>query len=190
MNKVIAPVWEWLDRPGLEAASVCFSDDGMLLEAVGVTVFDATPLRFRYKVLTDSTGQVRNAAIKVEWQGATKETQLARDQLGWTVDGASRPDLAGCIDIDFMGSPSTNTLPIHRFAWVPGESRDFRMAYIRLPDLAVMAMAQRYTFLAHVQEQRRFEYCSLESAFRAQILVDGHDLVVEYPSYWRRYEFV
>ena len=33
---------------------------------------------------------------------------------GWTVDGATRPDLAGAIDIDIVLTPFTNTLPIRR----------------------------------------------------------------------------
>jgi hypothetical protein len=196
-------VWEWLDRPGLESASIRFTDDAVVLDGVAVTVFDATPLRFRYSVLTDSSGQVRDASIQLEWQGATKKARLTRDQFGWTVDEDPRADLAGCIDIDIMGSPSTNTLPVRRFAWVPGEPREFRMAYIRLPDLAVVPMAQRYTFLGGLRtaraaggqvgppahaDLRRFEYCSVDSGFRAEITVDEEGVVVDYPPYWRRHK--
>jgi uncharacterized protein len=197
MNQVIAVVWEWVDRPGLESASVRLTDGALQMDGVAATVLDSAPLRFRYGMLTDSNGEVRDVSIRVELQGATTTVRLVRGPSGWTVDGCARPDLAECIDIDIMGSPSTNSLPIRRMAWTPGEGRDFRMAYISLPDLAVTPMVQRYTYLGGLASDhtgpvpavpglRRFEYLSVASGFRAEIIVDEHDLVVDYPPYWRR----
>jgi hypothetical protein len=107
-----------------------------------------------------------------------------------------------------MGTPLTNTLPIQRLPWTPGQSRDFTMAYIRLPDLNVQPVRQRYTAGtagdprlrafryqmlpsdARGQEAASTErYHSAGSGFSAQLLVDPDGLVLHYPPYWRRAGF-
>lgn len=43
------------------------------------------------------------------------ELTLTRDDAGnWTANGEPRPELDGCIDVDFESSAVTNTLPLHR----------------------------------------------------------------------------
>jgi hypothetical protein len=65
----------------------------------------------------------------------------------WRVNGQPRPDLAGCVDIDINCTPLTNTLPIRRLDWAPGQARDFVMAYVSIPELSVRPVRQRYTCL-------------------------------------------
>ena len=60
----------------------------------------------------------------------------------------ARPDLAGCVDIDINCTPLTNTLPIRRLDWAPGQAHDFVMAYVSVPELTVRPVQQRYTCLA------------------------------------------
>ena len=71
---------------------------------------------------------------------------LRADGDGAWTDGAgvALPALAGCIDIDLAISPCTNTLPLRRRAFADGEARVLTMAYIRVPELTVEPMRQRY----------------------------------------------
>ena len=50
------------------------------------------------------------------WQGALRgELTLSRDSDGgWTANGEPRPELVGCLDVDFESSAVTNTLPFSR----------------------------------------------------------------------------
>ncbi len=96
--------------------------------------------------------------------------------------------------------PLTNTLPLRRSAWTPGQRRDFTMAYIRLPELVVVPVAQRYTALE--QGHFRYElgagrlvrggpsdapgYHRVDDGFTAELEVDADGFVLHYPPYWRR----
>ncbi|HET6742043.1 MAG TPA: putative glycolipid-binding domain-containing protein [Kribbella sp.] len=82
-----------------------------------------------------------------------REALLARGSSGWTVDGAARPDLEGCQDVDFESSAVTNTLPVHRLPFVVGEAVEVPAAFVRADDLSVERLEQRYT-LVRTQERR------------------------------------
>jgi hypothetical protein len=91
-----------------------------------------------------------------------------------------RPELDGCLEVDISTTPLTNTLPINRLRLKPGESHAIRAVYIELPGLGVSVMPQRYTRL----DERLYRYQS--EGFQADLTVDEHGLVVDYPGLWRR----
>lgn len=202
--------WEWLEQPGLDVAVLSRGADGAR-EVAGrvVTSWERALMDMRYSLRCDAGWLVQSAQLRVEQNGAVRELELRRNGDGWWVDGQRRPDLADARDIDIMGTPLTNTLPIQRLAWEPGMSRDFLMAYVRLPDLVVLPARQRYTALAGQDTQagtlRRFRYeqpppgtaqqagptlesgyHTLDSGFSAELEVDAEGLVIRYPPYWRR----
>jgi hypothetical protein len=73
------------------------------------------------------------------------------------------------------------------FVWVPNESRTLRVAYIRLPDLAIQVDEHRYTRLAESTDGvRRFHYHNMRTGFSADLEFDATGIVVSYPLYWRR----
>jgi hypothetical protein len=94
--------------------------------------------------------------------------------------------LDGCHDVDIRVTPFTNTLPIRRLALAPGASAELRVGYITVPDLSIRPVRQRYTCLARSESGGIFRYDSLDSGFRADLTVDAHGLVVEYPGIWMR----
>jgi hypothetical protein len=59
-------------------------------------------------------------------------------------------------------------------------SRDLMVAYIDFPDLKVSAVPQRYT------RTSEDHYLYESGSFRADLSVDEHGLVLDYPGYWRR----
>ncbi|HEX5502042.1 MAG TPA: putative glycolipid-binding domain-containing protein, partial [Thermomicrobiales bacterium] len=105
----------------------------------------------------------------------------------WTAaDGATPPDLAGCLDVDIRVTPFTNTLPIRRLGLRPGESAELAVAYLALPALAVTRERQRYTCLAAGPDGGLYRYESLPGGFRADLSVDADGLVLDYPGLFRR----
>src|SRR5215203_6431025 len=58
--------------------------------------------------------------------------------------GEPMPDLDGCIDVDISATPFTNTLPIRRLGFEPGQSEELTVAYIRVPELLIGPERQRY----------------------------------------------
>ncbi len=63
---------------------------------------------------------------------------------------------------------------------------DFLMAWVSVPDLAVSASRQRYTFVRTLGEGAVVRYESLDSDFTAEITFDRDGLVVDYPGIGRR----
>ncbi len=198
-------VWEWVDRKGLEWCVVTERAKGVRVEGRVVAVLGEEAMKLSYELELDAGWGFLQARLSCESGTATTDREIERTAQGWSVDGQPRPDLEGCVDIDIMASPLTNTLPIRRLPWEPGRSHDILTAYIRVPELSVERVGQRYSLLgsdsaggqrfeyllpAQPTSQpgttRAFEYHSAASGFRATLQVDASGLVCHYPPYWRR----
>ena len=97
------------------------------------------------------------------------------------VNGARRPELDGCIDIDLSCTPFTNSLPIRRLGLEVGATTEMLVARVDHETLGVVRERQRYTRLA----DRRWRYWD-ESGFTAELDVDHDGLVLDYPDLFRR----
>ncbi len=100
----------------------------------------------------------------------------------WQHDGRDLRALEGCIDVDLGVTPSTNALPINRLALQAGDTAEISAAWVRFPDLDIVAAPQSYERLAPA----RYRYCSLDSGFTAEIEVDADGLPTDYVGIWRR----
>jgi uncharacterized protein len=183
--------WEWLDRPGLEISNLACTSDRIAWEGQAVVALDGDIIKVKYSFLLDAAWQFQHADLECAFGQETARASLTRRQSHWIVNGLQRPDLTPCEDIDFEGTPATNTLPIRRLQWESGQSRVLQMAFIRLPDLSVIPVAQRYTQMPHAHDAEigattRYEYVAVDSGFREVIEVDAQGLVLHYPRCWRR----
>ncbi|HEU0053514.1 MAG TPA: putative glycolipid-binding domain-containing protein [Longimicrobium sp.] len=114
--------------------------------------------------------------------GERRAISIAVEDGRWTVDGAARPELDGCVDVDISLSPSTNTLPIRRLGLAVGESAEVAAAWVRFPGLTVEVLPQRYTRL----DERRWRYESRRGSFVAELEVDADGVVTRYGDLWER----
>jgi len=198
-------VWEWVDRKGLEWCVVTERAKGVRVEGRVVAVLGEEAMKLSYELELNGGWRFLQARLSCESGMTTTDLEVERTARGWSVDGQRRPDLEGCVDIDIMASPLTNTLPVRRLPWEPGRSHDILTAYIRVPELSVERVGQRYSLLGSdaAGSQRfeyllpaqpssqsgtttAFEYHSAASGFRATLQVDASGLVCHYPPYWRR----
>jgi hypothetical protein len=153
-------VWESLEYPGLE--HVIWDGNGHF-DSAAVMLLPEGPHRLGYHI---SPGKVEVNDLVLEHDG----------EGNWR----GRPELQGCLEVDISVTPLTNTLPINRLRLSPGESAEIRAVYIDVPSLRVSVMPQRYTRLG----ERLYRYQS--KGFQADLSVDEHGLVVDYPGLWRR----
>lgn len=96
--------------------------------------------------------------------------------------GFPNPDLAGCTDIDFAASPSTNTLALNRLALPVGGSAEIQVVYFVFPDIVPLAVRQRYTRLAEL----RYRFEGLHNGFEREFEMDEQGWVSHYPGSWER----
>lgn len=138
--------------------------------------------RISYVIRLSATWQVRQFLLFRDLD--EPDLWLGTDGSGrWgEMNGAHRPDLDGCIDIDLTCTPFTNTLPIRRLQLDPGDAADIITAVVDPTTLGVVPMRQRY----HHITDRRFGYTNLDSGFEAEFDVDPYGLVHDYPELFRR----
>lgn len=167
--------WSGWDGTGHELLRLGYETGGWTAEGVvaGVDV--------HYVVRTDEQWRVRQFLLFRDqeepdlWLGVNPAGQWGE------VNGAHRPELDGCIDLDLGCTPFTNTLPIKRLLLPVGETAEILVARVDEETLEVRPERQTYTR----QAERRYRYWD-ESGFEAELDVDDHDLVVDHPGLFRR----
>lgn len=145
------------------------------------------PFRLTYRLVWDERWQLRNAELLLETELWTRSLNLQTDGRGhWRhADGLAIDELDGCFDIDIWPTPFTNSFPIRREAMEVGERKQLRVAWIFGPELTLRPQAQAYTRLA----ERRYLFESLDgSGFKAELPVDEHGIVLDYPEFFERLE--
>ena len=180
-------MWAPSAAAGLEHLHLRQGEQGISVDSVVLGVEEGVPFRLWYEMEIDQNWQIRACTLRLlnsEKSGLTLRTD---GQGHWTdATGTPYPVLEGCLDIDLSVSPFTNTLPVRRLAWQPGQSADLSVAYIAVPALEVSAMAQRYTCLEQRIEGGLYRYQSLASGFTRDLPVDAQGLVIDYPGIWQR----
>lgn len=138
-------------------------------------------LDFQYQVRCDPSWRTRSASVQIRWGQQARSLALSADGQGrWHLDGRELEGLRGCLDVDLSFTPSTNTLPIRRAPLAVGARAELSAAWVRVPELTVEPLAQRYTRL----ELQRFRYES--GSFAADLDVDDWGVVVRYAGLWEQ----
>jgi len=175
-----AAAWQHLDaRTGFE---VLFTAPG---ELVGHTsaVEQGEICYVGYRIEVDASWRTMRAEVTGQSAAGRRRVVLERhDGDRWTVDGSPVPLLDGCVDVDLESSAVTNTLPIHRLEFPPGEAVPCPAAYVRA-DLTVVRLEQTYT----ARGELRFGYTAPAFDFTTELRYDPSGLIVDYPGIAQRH---
>jgi hypothetical protein len=107
-----------------------------------------------------------------------REVAIERDGAGdWTVDGAPAPHVAGCLDVDLEASALTNAFPVARLALATGEEAQAPAAWVRVPDLRVERLEQRYARVA----EHEYDYEAPDLPFACRLVYGDDGFIVDYP---------
>ncbi|MFD0265072.1 putative glycolipid-binding domain-containing protein [Streptomyces sp. NPDC127106] len=172
--------WHVSASRGYDTAWGGFTEDAMHARGRAMAL-EGGPYWVSYELRTGPGHVTRSLRVRVDGPGhGVRETELLRDAAGrWTVDGRERPDLDGAADCDLGLCPLTNTMPVRRhglhLAGAAGPGRRFLMAWVSVPDLAVVPSEQTYTPLGG----GRVRYSS--GSFSSDVVFDGDGLVLDYP---------
>jgi uncharacterized protein len=165
-----------------EHAVLTGSQDGYRLQGVAVLPLGELPCHLDYAVAVDRQWRPSQARASITTPSGSREIVLrSHHGAGWEVDGELRSGLDGCLDVDFGWTPATNTVPIRRLGLDVGETASITAAWVRFPELDVVASEQRYRRLA----TDRWQYTSGEYDY--QLVTDpGTGLVLAYgDDLWR-----
>jgi uncharacterized protein len=163
-------VWRGLEEWLAEACEVTLSGDR--LHARGVQLgAEPHPYRVDYELATGPNWVTE----RLEVACSERSLELVRAADGtWTADGEPQPHVEGALDCDLAFSPLTNFMPARRVA---GQPVDHVMAWVSVPDLAVLRSEQRYEPI----DARTVRYVGLDGDFTADLELDEDGFVVRYP---------
>ncbi len=149
-------------------------------ESTALLVYRDVPARIDYTLSTNEALQRHRVRIEMTAGGQRRILSLDHSDNGWLVDGVPRADLEACMDIDLGWTPATNTLPLRRETIEIGQSIETLAAWVRFPELDVIASAQKYTRLAG----NLVRYQS--ATFEAELVVSPDGIVTTYAdSLWK-----
>lgn len=190
-------IWRGLDAWRSEVASIRFTRGGLSARGTQVAA-DPLPYRLDYRLEAPADFVTARIVVTAEGAGWWRRLDLGHDGNGaWTAatevegeaidlgdPGGSVEALAGALDCDLGLSPLTNAMPIARSGLAHrGGAEDFLMAWISVPDLGVVASAQRYEHVRTDEEGAVVRYVDrgLFPGFEADLDLDQSGLVRCYP---------
>lgn len=167
-------------REGFEVTFFELDGDGCRITGHTTALEAGRAWAVRYEIALDRQWLTRNASVWGWSEDGPRMLRAECDDGVWTIDGARRPDLDGCLDIDLESSAMTNTIPVHRCALDVGTSVRAPAAYVRADDLKVERLEQRYE-RSPDGEGRSYAYEAPQFAFTCRLVYDRSGLIVDYP---------
>jgi hypothetical protein len=152
---LIGVVWQRLDVPGLEYATIAL--DPLRIEGELVVVEEGVPCAVSYAV--------EPGRVFVVLKRECKRVERTIDVPG---------------DIDLSVTPSTNTLPLRRLNLQPGQSAEVTASWVRFPSLDVEPLRQVYRCI----DATTFAYEAPDLGFEAEIVCDESKIVRRYGDLW------
>ena len=184
MTEIHGAAWRRVDVDhGLGFVTFVLESDGGEAFGCEVVVDGATSYSVNFSVAADADWRSRSLVAEVLSTGEPRHVDLTGDGRGrWMVDGVHQPHLDGCLDVDIVSTPCTNTHAIRRLGLEVGESADIKAAWVDVPSLEVTLSNQRYSRL----DVNLYEYKSLGSGRAYNVTVDEHDVIVDYQDFAER----
>jgi hypothetical protein len=168
--------WQTWDADGDETVTLRWENEGW------TAMSDVGREAVSYVLRLSSTWQVRQFLLFRD--SPEPDLWLGTDGSGrWgEMNGAHRPDLDGCTDIDLHITPFTNTVPIRRLRLDAGDGAEIKTALIDVETLGVIPVQQRYEHL----EVGAWRKTHMRSNTSIDFRVDRYGLVNDEPDLFRR----
>lgn len=167
--------WSGWDGSGHELLSLGHESGGWTADGV-VRGTSATDWGVHYVVRVDDQWRLRQFMLFRDldepdlWLGVNPAGQWGE------INGAHRPELDGCIDLDLACTPFTDSLPIKRLLLDVGDAADVRVAAVDPETLEVRPAVRRYQRVA----------AASWIVDGVELDVDEHGLVLDHPGRFRR----
>ena len=176
-------LWRMRSETSLEHCRLTDDSNRLQLQGNVVARWDGEPLTAHYELQCTPDWRTQRTSIEILNDSGVSTLQLTADELlRWWRDGNELREFRGLSDIDLQISPCTNTLPIRRLNLGFGESASVSAVWVRFPELKLERLHQQYTRIS----KNQYHYESAHGAFRADLEVDDHGLIVRYGDLWER----
>lgn len=174
--------WSSVDGSGLTHVTLRPASETIVIDGVTIGNRDATHYGARFRIVCDTAWRTRQ--LDLETTAGDRVAVRSDGNGNWqSADGKALPEFGGCIDVDLEGTPFTNTLPIRRLGLSPKAGAvELRMFYVPFDTFRPFVDEQRYRCV----RAGAYRYEAVDGSFDANITVDEHGLVVDYPPLFSR----
>ena len=188
MSKERSVFWGPWDGQGMEHLRLALDGEEIVAKGTVLGFASGSPFRLRYKIKCTPDWRARKLELEVSDLHGTRERKIRSNGEGhWREhDGGHLGELAGCLDVDISATPFTNTLAIQRLQLQPGESAGLTVAYVKMPELTLQAVSQRYTCNWRAATGALVTCEGLFRGFKADLALDADGIVMDYPQTFRR----
>jgi len=166
--------WRRVDEPGLELVAVSSTPSALTVRS---TLIHAGEEGFGLRYRWDLDTSWRTRTLHIERTDAVEKSLVIErtGDMSWRVDGADRPDLAGCHEVDVSATPFCNGLAIRRLGDAGG---DLLALFVDAPALSCQPSRQRYEPLG--PRASRYVDKGVSAGFTARLDLDEEGLVAKY----------
>jgi len=175
--------WRPVEGEGLEHLTVRTTGSSIRADSVLIGDEGSKPYGIRYRIECDPNWCVR--AFKITATSGERLEMSSDGEGHWRLaDGTPQPQFDGCIDIDFTGTPFSNTLPIRRLGLAPSDGTiRLRVLYLPFATFEPRPDGQLYTC---IDPGRKYRYEAADRPFTSELPVDDDGFVIDYPDLFER----
>jgi hypothetical protein len=130
-----------------------------------------------YHISVNENWETTFASIRTKFDSLVEFIKLEKRDGKYLLNGEYNAKFDNISDIDISATPFTNTLPINRLQLKVKERQVIEVIYFDIFEKEIRIVKQIYTRLTGVQ----YVYENYDGSFKANLVVDEHGLVVEYP---------
>lgn len=186
--------WSGIDDPD-RSDHACIELSESSMHAIGST--QTRHFSSAWELEVASGWETQALRVSTRGFGWSRWLELTRSESGrWSAEAGALGDtklpppgleepatLDDAIDCDLGLCPVTNTMPIRRLGLLDRDvpATQLAMAWVEMPSLRVSRSEQVYASQWE-GERRLVRYSSLRGDFSADLTVDSHGLVIDYPS--------
>lgn len=176
-------LWTGREYYSLENCLITTTEFGSDIDSVIVGRYQEKIYRVEYRIKTNQDWETIFLELHSQHSNQRQHWIFESDGKGnWTANGKPSYEFKNCIDVDIPLTPFTNTLPINRLKFVKDIPQDIQVIYLDVLEQQIKPVRQKYIRLSSTS----YHYENVPNDFDANIQVDDHGFVVDYPSLFVR----
>lgn len=175
MNQALVRIWK--GKQTLEIFSLENHHSQKIAGGIVRGLINDRSFEMKYQLVLDATWKVKSLKIQMLCAPFNFLTLSVDKYARWfNFNKEHLHDLDGCIDVDISVTPFTNSLPLKRLEAQYAIPQQLKVVYIKIPELEVSLVNQRYTKIS----ENSYQYQNPVSGFNAKLTIDEHGLVLCY----------
>lgn len=179
----INTLWTGREYYSLENCLINTTETGSVISSAIIGEYQEKIYLVNYTIKTNQHWETVYLSLRSRHSDREEHLVLESDWEGnWIMNGQEAGQFKGCIDVDIPLTPFTNTLPIRRLHLDDDEAREIQVVYCDVLEQLVQPVRQKYIR----RSGSIYHYENIPNDFEADITVDEHGLVVDYPSLFVR----